>query len=147
MGTPAAVLGDKITATCSAHQIPNPTSGAPQPGPPFPFVAAVTTKCEPKVLIGGKPAVVVGSFGLNVPPHVGLHPSDPCMTPATAEGHRHAGQSDGPVRRQASGAHRFGVHGVLRCARTTGRHGHDGVDRVMADSHRASASPCDSGWS
>ena len=60
MGTSAAVLGDKITATCSAHQIPNPTSGAPQPGPPFPFVAAITTKCEPKVLIGGKPAVVVG---------------------------------------------------------------------------------------
>ena len=86
MGTSAAVLGDKITATCSAHQIPNPTSGAPQPGPPFPFVAAVTTKCEPKVLIGGKPAVVVGSFGLNAPPHVGLHPSDTCVTPATQKG-------------------------------------------------------------
>ncbi|HEX4980997.1 MAG TPA: PAAR domain-containing protein [Ilumatobacteraceae bacterium] len=86
MGTPAAVMGDKITATCAAHQIPNPTSGAPQPGPPFPFSAAITTKCEPKVLIGGKPAVVVGSSGLNVPPHVGLHPSDTFATPPKQKG-------------------------------------------------------------
>jgi uncharacterized Zn-binding protein involved in type VI secretion len=86
MGTPAAVLGDKITATCSAHQIPNPSSGAPQPGPPFPFVAAVTTQCEPTVLIGGKPAVVQGSWGLNVPPHVGLHPSDLFMAPPQQKG-------------------------------------------------------------
>ena len=86
MGTPAAVLGDKITATCAAHQIPNPASGAPQPGPPFPFSAAITTQCEPTVLIGGKPAVVQGSWGLNVPPHVGLHPSDLFMAPPQQKG-------------------------------------------------------------
>ena len=61
MGTSAAVVGDKITASCSAHQVPNPASGAPQPGPPFPFSAAITTQCEPKVLIGGKPALTLGS--------------------------------------------------------------------------------------
>jgi uncharacterized Zn-binding protein involved in type VI secretion len=33
------------------------------------------------VLIGGKPAVVMGCSGLNTPPHVGLHASDPFMAP------------------------------------------------------------------
>jgi uncharacterized Zn-binding protein involved in type VI secretion len=86
MGTPAAVLGDRITATCSAHQIPNPASGAPQPGPPFPFSAPITTGCVPTVQIGGKPAAVVGAWGLNVPPHVGLHPSDLFMAPPQQKG-------------------------------------------------------------
>jgi uncharacterized Zn-binding protein involved in type VI secretion len=86
MGTAAAVLGDKITATCNGHQVPNPSSGAPQPGPPFPFSAAITTQCEPTVLIGGKPAAVQGAWGLNVPPHVGLHVSDPHAVPAQQKG-------------------------------------------------------------
>lgn len=83
MGTPAAVLGDKVTAMCAAHQIPNPASGAPQPSPaPLPFSAPLTLGCESTVVIAGKPAAVVGSNGLNVPPHVGLHATDPFMTPA-----------------------------------------------------------------
>jgi hypothetical protein len=31
MGTPAAVLGDQVNATCAIHLIPNPATGAPQP--------------------------------------------------------------------------------------------------------------------
>lgn len=86
MGTPAAVQNDLITATCAGHQIPNPASGAPQPGPPFPFSAPVMLGCEPTVLIGGVPAAVVGANGINTPPHVGLHVSDPFAVPALQKG-------------------------------------------------------------
>jgi uncharacterized Zn-binding protein involved in type VI secretion len=44
-------------------------------------MAKITLQCEPTVLIGGKPAAVAGSSGLNLPPHVGLHPADPFMAP------------------------------------------------------------------
>jgi uncharacterized Zn-binding protein involved in type VI secretion len=45
----------------------------------------------PTVLVGGKPAVVVGCSGMNVPPHVGLHPADPFFTPAMQVGRVVAG--------------------------------------------------------
>jgi uncharacterized Zn-binding protein involved in type VI secretion len=83
---PAAVLNDKIQASCAIHMIPNPASGAPQPSPPMPFSAPVTTATCATVQIGGKPAVVAGSQGMCTPPHVGLHPSDPFMVPATELG-------------------------------------------------------------
>jgi uncharacterized Zn-binding protein involved in type VI secretion len=86
MGAPAAVLGDRITATCATHLIPNPASGAPQPSPPLPFSAPVTTGTCATVLIGGKPAVVLGSQGMSTPPHVGLHPSDPFLAPPMQTG-------------------------------------------------------------
>jgi len=81
LGAPAIVMGDKVTGSCAIHQIPNPASGAPQPGPPFPFSAPITIGTVPTVTIGGKPAAVVGCSGMNTPPHVGLHPSDPYMAP------------------------------------------------------------------
>lgn len=86
MGEPAAVMGDRITGTCAVHLVPNPATGAPQPGPPLPFSAPVTVGLAATVLIGGKPAAVVGSSGYNTPPHVGLHPSDPFMVPTTQVG-------------------------------------------------------------
>ena len=86
MGTPAAVQGDRITGTCGAHQVPNPASGAPQPGPPMPFSAPVTLGLEMTVQIGGKPAAVVGSNGVCTPPQVGLHATDPHFTPSTQIG-------------------------------------------------------------
>lgn len=85
MSRPAAVLGDRIMATCIGHQIPM-GPGNPGPAPPLPFSAPVTDATSATVLIGGKPAVVVGSSGLNMPPHVGLHPSDPHMAPPTQRG-------------------------------------------------------------
>jgi uncharacterized Zn-binding protein involved in type VI secretion len=91
MGTPAAVLGDRISASCAGHQVPNPASGVPQPGPPMPFSAPITTQCEPTVLIAGKPAAVVGAWGLNTPPHIGLHITDPFATPPTQRGSVTAG--------------------------------------------------------
>ena len=86
MGQPAAVMGDSINATCAIHQLPNPTSGLPQPAGPLPFRAPLTTGLATSVLIGGAPAAVQGSTGINQPPHVGLHASDPFMVPTAQEG-------------------------------------------------------------
>ena len=80
MPAPAIVMGDKVTGICSLHQIPGPV-GNPQPGPPMPFSAPLTMGLCSTVLIGGKPAAVVGASGINLPPHVGLHPADPFMAP------------------------------------------------------------------
>jgi uncharacterized Zn-binding protein involved in type VI secretion len=81
MGAQAIVAGDKITGQCPSHLMPNPATGAPQPAPPMPFSAPLTMGTVATVLIGGKPAAVAGSSGLNVPPHVGLHPSDLFLAP------------------------------------------------------------------
>jgi len=87
MGEPAAVMNDRITGQCHVHMIPNPTSGAPQPSPaPFPFAAPLLEGLAATVLVGGKPAAVLGSAGMNTPPHVGLHPSDPWFVPALERG-------------------------------------------------------------
>src|SRR5919106_538849 len=81
MPGPAAVQGDQVVATCSMHTIPNPATGAPQPGPPMPFAAPITVGTVPTVLIHGRPAVVLGASGFNASVHPGLHPSDPFMLP------------------------------------------------------------------
>jgi uncharacterized Zn-binding protein involved in type VI secretion len=85
MGTPAAVMGDRINAVCAVHLIPSPV-GAPSPSPPLPFSAPLLQGLATKVLIAGKPAAVQGSSGFNTPPHVGLHPSDPFMAPPQQRG-------------------------------------------------------------
>ena len=81
MPGPAIVMSDQITGLCKIHQIPNPATGIPQPAPPMPFSAPITMGTVPTVLINNKPAAVVGSQGMNTPPHVGLHASDPYMLP------------------------------------------------------------------
>jgi uncharacterized Zn-binding protein involved in type VI secretion len=86
MGQPAAVMGDRVTGTCAAHQVPNPSSGAPQPAPPMPFSGPLLQGLASSILIGGKPAAVVGAAGMNTPPHVGLHPSDPFLAPTSQRG-------------------------------------------------------------
>lgn len=86
MGQPAAVMGDQITATCPLHLIPNPATGIPQPGAPMPFTAPITVAVATRTLIAGRPAAVVGSSGLNTPPHVGVHPADPFMLPTAQVG-------------------------------------------------------------
>jgi uncharacterized Zn-binding protein involved in type VI secretion len=86
MGAPAIVMGDQIMGTCPIHQIPNPATGIPQPAPPMPFAAPLTVGLCTTVLIGGKPAAVMGSSGYNTPPHIGLAPSDPFMVPTMEVG-------------------------------------------------------------
>jgi uncharacterized Zn-binding protein involved in type VI secretion len=49
----------------------------------MPFSAPLLQNLATTIQIGGKPAAVVGSSGMNTPPHVGLHPSDPFMVPTT----------------------------------------------------------------
>jgi uncharacterized Zn-binding protein involved in type VI secretion len=85
MGQPAVVMGDAIRGTCAVHQIPSP-SGAPMPAGPLPFSSPLMQALATTVTIGGKPAAVVGSSGLNQPPHVGLHASDPYLAPPTQRG-------------------------------------------------------------
>jgi uncharacterized Zn-binding protein involved in type VI secretion len=80
------VMGDKVQGQCAVHQVPSP-SGAPMPSPsPLPFSAPLVQSLDPTVTIGGKAVAVVGSSGLNTPPHVGLHASDPCIVPNLQQG-------------------------------------------------------------
>jgi uncharacterized Zn-binding protein involved in type VI secretion len=85
MGVPAAVAGDQITGLCIGHQTIGPV-GNPIPAPPLPFAAQLITGLSTSVLICGKPAAVVGSGGVCVPPHVGLHASDPFLAPPLQRG-------------------------------------------------------------
>jgi uncharacterized Zn-binding protein involved in type VI secretion len=80
------VQGDKVQGQCAAHQVPSP-SGAPMPSPaPLPFSAPLVMGLDPTVMIGGKPVAVVGSSGVNTPPHVGLHATDPFVVPTLQQG-------------------------------------------------------------
>ncbi len=80
------VMGDKVQGQCAAHQVPSP-SGAPMPSPsPLPFSSPLLQALDQTVTIGGKAVAVVGSSGLNTPPHVGLHASDPFMVPNLQQG-------------------------------------------------------------
>ncbi len=88
MSPPPIVMGDQIMGPClpGLHLIIGPL-GVPTPSPaPLPFSAPVTLGCIPTVLIGGKPAAVMGASGLNVPPHVGLHAADPFLLPMMQKG-------------------------------------------------------------
>ena len=91
MGTPAVVANDQITGSCATHVVPGP-SGGPMPSPaPLPFSAPLTVGLAVAVTIGGKPMAVQGSGGMNVPPHAGLHPSDPFLVPSAQQGRVVAG--------------------------------------------------------
>lgn len=86
MGVPAVVMTDRVVGICPSHLVPNPATGLPQPAGPLPFAAPMLLGVTPTVLIAGKPAAVVGSSGMNVPPHAGLHPADPFALPAAQIG-------------------------------------------------------------
>jgi uncharacterized Zn-binding protein involved in type VI secretion len=70
MGKPAAKLGDKVVGT-DIHIVMMPSPAGPVPTPtPMPFSGTITDGCSTDVLIEGKPAAVVGSKAVNMPPHV-----------------------------------------------------------------------------
>jgi uncharacterized Zn-binding protein involved in type VI secretion len=71
MGSPAIVMNDQVTGICPNHMIPA-AAGAPVPAGPLPFSAPIVQAIAPTVMIGGKPAAVMGSSGFNTPPHVGI---------------------------------------------------------------------------
>jgi len=78
-------MGDRVSGICLIHVVPG-AFGIPTPVPSMPFSAPLTTGLAASVLIGGKPAAVMGSAGMNTPPHVGLHPADPFMIPTVQLG-------------------------------------------------------------
>jgi uncharacterized Zn-binding protein involved in type VI secretion len=80
MGSPAALLGDAITGVCPVHLVIGPL-GAPVPAPGLPFNAPVLLGSSVKTVFDSRPVLLVGATGLNTPPHVGLHPTDPMMLP------------------------------------------------------------------
>jgi uncharacterized Zn-binding protein involved in type VI secretion len=70
MGQPAAKMGDSVTAT-DTHIVLVPSPGGPVPTPtPLPFAGKIASACSQTVLIGGRPAAVVGSVAVNEPPHI-----------------------------------------------------------------------------
>lgn len=70
MGKPAAKQGDKIVGT-DIHIIMVPSPGGPVPTPtPSPFNGTITTNLSTDVFIEGKPAAIVQSGALNMPPHI-----------------------------------------------------------------------------
>jgi uncharacterized Zn-binding protein involved in type VI secretion len=76
----AALLGDQITGACPVHQLIGPL-GVPVPTPGLPFMAPLLLGCSTMTTINGKPIALVGANGVNTPPHVGLHATDPFMLP------------------------------------------------------------------
>ena len=71
MGTPAVIQADRINGICTKHLMPS-ASGT-QPAGPRAFSAPITLGINPKVLIGGKAAAVVGASGMNDnPAHAGI---------------------------------------------------------------------------
>jgi uncharacterized Zn-binding protein involved in type VI secretion len=80
MGTNAALLGDSITGICPAHLAIGPL-GVPVPAPGLPFQAPLFVGVSLRTTINGRPVVLMGATGMNTPPHVGLHPTDPSFAP------------------------------------------------------------------
>ncbi|MFF3159373.1 PAAR domain-containing protein [Streptomyces sp. NPDC057910] len=70
MSRPAARLGDRV-AGLDRHIVLVPAPTGPVPTLlPFSFSGTLSTGCCATVLIEGKPAAVVGSKALNLPPHI-----------------------------------------------------------------------------
>lgn len=70
MGQPAAKLGDKVIGTDTHIVLVPSASGTTPVATPFPFNGTLTSGCSPNVMIGGKPAAVVGSITINSPAHL-----------------------------------------------------------------------------
>lgn len=90
MGMPAATLTDKVIGNClHTYQSTTPTPAGPVPSPvpiPLPFMGVIMGPGAPTVLIGGKPASVMGDNVVNsaVHPPVGGAPiPGPAVPPAT----------------------------------------------------------------
>lgn len=77
---PASVLGDDAPGVCTHIVMVPAPPGSPVPTPlPHPYTGKILAGCVTNVLIGGKPAAVLGSGLQNVPPHI---PTPPGTAPA-----------------------------------------------------------------
>ena len=84
---PASVMGDKAPGLCT-HIVAVPAPpGPPVPTPlPHPYAGTILIGCINTVLIGGKPAAVLGSGLQNVPPHLPTPPGVSPVVPPTNDG-------------------------------------------------------------
>jgi uncharacterized Zn-binding protein involved in type VI secretion len=90
MSKPAATLGDQVIGNClHTYQSTTPTPAGPVPSPvptPLPFMGQIMGPGAPTVLIGGKPASVLGDNVVNTaihPPVGGLVTPGPAVPPTT----------------------------------------------------------------
>lgn len=67
---PAAKLGDKVIGIDTHIVLVPSANGTVSVPTQFPFTGTIISGCSANVLIEGKPAAVVGSLALNLPPHV-----------------------------------------------------------------------------
>src|SRR5579859_2969456 len=84
---PASVLGDRAPGICT-HIVLVPTPPGEPVSTPLPhrYSGTIVQNCETTVLIGGKPAAVVGSGLRNIPPHIPTPPGTAPGVPATNDG-------------------------------------------------------------
>ncbi|MEM2125178.1 MAG: PAAR domain-containing protein [Candidatus Methanosuratincola sp.] len=74
MGSPAAKLGDLITAT-DVHMVLMPSPGGPVPTfVNLPFIGSIVEQVSKDVFIESLPAATVGSVAFNTPPHIAPPP-------------------------------------------------------------------------
>jgi uncharacterized Zn-binding protein involved in type VI secretion len=79
-------LGDKVVGICT-HIVMVPSLVGPVPTPlPHPYAANVTLACAMNVLIGGRPAAVLGSGLVMLPPHLPMPPGTAFGVPPTNDG-------------------------------------------------------------
>ena len=79
-------MGDKVTGV-DVHIVLVPSPGGPVPTPlPHPFNGTIASGCSTNVLIGNKPAAVVGASVTNTPPHLPTPPGTSFSVPPTNQG-------------------------------------------------------------
>jgi uncharacterized Zn-binding protein involved in type VI secretion len=79
-------MGDKVTGI-DVHIVMVPSPGGPVPTPlPHPYSGTITGGCSTDVLIGGKPAAVVGATSMGQPPHIPTPPGTAFQIPPTNQG-------------------------------------------------------------
>jgi len=84
---PAAVMGDKATGLCTHIVLVPAPPGPPVPTPlPHPYMGTILLGCVTTVLIGNKPAAVLGAGLQNVPPHIPTPPGVAPAVPPTNDG-------------------------------------------------------------
>jgi uncharacterized Zn-binding protein involved in type VI secretion len=79
-------MGDTATGVCT-HIVAVPSPGGPVPTPlPHPYSGKILGGCVMTVMLGGKPAAVLGSMLQNVPPHIPTPPGTAPAVPPTNDG-------------------------------------------------------------
>jgi uncharacterized Zn-binding protein involved in type VI secretion len=87
MGQPAAKQGDKVIAVDTHILLIPAPPGPPVPTPmPHQFSGTLMGGLSPTVKINGKPAAVVGSTAVAMPPHIPANPAAPFQKPPANKG-------------------------------------------------------------